>query len=161
MACKKQKSKLMAFSLAMVVVVVLLLGRCRGDVVQFIFGDSLSDVGNNDYLTKSLARAALPWYGIDFDTGMPNGRFCNGRTVADIVGDKMGLPRPPAFLDPSLDENVILKRGVNFASGGGGILNETSSLFEATVPGMFVLQSARRIKSPPADSDRDTVRPTK
>lgn len=32
---------------------------------------------------------------------------------------------------------------------------------KATVPGMFVLQSARRIKSPPADSDRDTVRPTK
>ena len=51
MACKKQKSKLMAFSLAMVVVVLLLLGRCRGDVVQFIFGDSLSDVGYDDYLT--------------------------------------------------------------------------------------------------------------
>lgn len=138
MACKKQKSKLMAFSLAMVVVVLLLLGRCRGDVVQFIFGDSLSDVGNNDYLTKSLARAALPWYGIDFDTGMPNGRFCNGRTVADIVGDKMGLPRPPAFLDPSLDENVILKRGINFASGGGGILNETSSLFVSCTPFFYI-----------------------
>uniref|UniRef100_J3MCN5 Uncharacterized protein n=2 Tax=Oryza brachyantha TaxID=4533 RepID=J3MCN5_ORYBR len=41
----------------------------------------------------------------------------------------MGLPRPAAFLDPSLDENVILKSGVNYASGGGGILNETSSLF--------------------------------
>lgn len=44
-------------------------------------------------------------------------------------GDQMGLPRPPAFLDPSLDENVIFQTGVNFASGGGGILNETSSLF--------------------------------
>ncbi|KAL0335626.1 UNVERIFIED_CONTAM: GDSL esterase/lipase [Sesamum radiatum] len=66
-------------------------------VVQFIFGDSLSDVGNNNYLAKSLARASLPWYGIDFGNGLPNGRFSNGRTVADIIGDNMGLPRPRAF----------------------------------------------------------------
>ncbi|KAL2539479.1 GDSL esterase/lipase [Abeliophyllum distichum] len=98
-------------------------------IVQFIFGDSLSDVGNNNYLSKSLARASLPWYGIDFGNGMPNGRFSNGRTVADIIGDNMGLPRPPAFLDPSLTEDVILENGVNYASGGGGILNETGSYF--------------------------------
>ncbi|XP_020597190.1 GDSL esterase/lipase At1g74460-like, partial [Phalaenopsis equestris] len=55
--------------------------------------------------------------------------FTNGRTIADIVGDKMGLPRPPAFLDPSLDDETILNSGVSYASGGGGILNETSSLF--------------------------------
>ncbi|KAK4350293.1 hypothetical protein RND71_029606 [Anisodus tanguticus] len=65
----------------------------------------------------------------DFGNGLPNGRFCNGRTVADIIGDEMGLPRPPAYLDQSLTEDVILKNGVNFASGGGGILNETGSLF--------------------------------
>ncbi|VAI84488.1 unnamed protein product [Triticum turgidum subsp. durum] len=115
--------------LGIALALALLLGLAHGDVVQFIFGDSLSDVGNNNYLTKSLARAALPWYGIDFGSGMPNGRFCNGRTVADIIGDKMGLPRPPAFLDPSVDETVIAKSGLNYASGGGGILNETSSLF--------------------------------
>lgn len=44
-------------------------------------------------------------------------------------GDNMGLPRPPAFLDPSLTEDVILENGVNYASGGGGILNETGSYF--------------------------------
>ncbi|MQM00708.1 hypothetical protein Taro_033451, partial [Colocasia esculenta] len=115
------------------VLLVLLVGlagrRASGAVVQFIFGDSLSEVGNNNYLRKSLARAALPWYGIDFGNGMPNGRFTNGRTVADIIGDKMGLPRPPAFLDPNVNEDVILQQGLNYASGGGGILNETSSLF--------------------------------
>ncbi|XP_026436341.1 GDSL esterase/lipase At1g74460-like [Papaver somniferum] len=103
------------------------LGSCK--VVQFIFGDSLSDVGNNRKLQKSLATANLPWYGIDFGNGMPNGRFCNGRTVADIIGDHIGLPRPPAFLDPALNEEMILENGVNFASGGGGILNETGSYF--------------------------------
>lgn len=77
-------------TVVVVVLLVLLVGvgcrRASCAVVQFIFGDSLSDVGNNNYLTKSLARAALPWYGIDFGNGMPNGRFCNGRTVADIIG---------------------------------------------------------------------------
>jgi intergrase/recombinase len=82
----KRSNKLAAISLVFLVVLGLANNQCYGDVVQFIFGDSLSDVGNNNYLTKSLARAAMPWYGIDFDNGMPNGRFCNGRTVADIVG---------------------------------------------------------------------------
>ncbi|XP_073294377.1 GDSL esterase/lipase At1g74460-like [Primulina huaijiensis] len=123
----------MRFEKSVVIFCVISLGyfinghECK--VVQFIFGDSLSDVGNNDNLAKSLARASLPWYGIDFGNGLPNGRFSNGRTVADIIGDQMGLPRPPAFLDPSLNEDVILQNGVNFASGGGGILNETGSLF--------------------------------
>lgn len=46
-----------------------------------------------------------------------------------LAGDKLGLPRPLAYLDPALDEDMILQNGVNYASGGGGILNETSSLF--------------------------------
>ncbi|CAM8936901.1 hypothetical protein QQ045_012500 [Rhodiola kirilowii] len=117
----------MVLMVATLISVATIQSECK--VVQFIFGDSLSDVGNNDKLSKSLAKANLPWYGIDFGNGMPNGRFCNGRTVADIIGDKMGLPRPPAFLDPALDEDTILEKGVNFASGGGGILNETGGYF--------------------------------
>ncbi|KAL9314210.1 hypothetical protein ACSQ67_019662 [Phaseolus vulgaris] len=123
----------MKFHLSLFVIISIILGikleGCRCKVVQFIFGDSLSDVGNNKYLSKSLAQASLPWYGIDLGNGLPNGRFSNGRTVADIIGDSMGLPRPPAFLDPSLTEDVILENGVNYASGGGGILNETGSYF--------------------------------
>ncbi|KDP31260.1 hypothetical protein JCGZ_11636 [Jatropha curcas] len=118
--------------LAILIVAILLglaINGCQCKIVQFIFGDSLSDVGNNMNLPKSLAQASLPWYGIDFGNGLPNGRFSNGRTVADIIGDNMGLPRPPAFLDPSLTEDVILDNGVNYASGGGGILNETGGLF--------------------------------
>ncbi|XP_065848166.1 GDSL esterase/lipase At1g74460 [Euphorbia lathyris] len=116
-----------------VVLIITILGifsnRCESKIVQFIFGDSLSDVGNNKYLSRSLANANLPWYGIDFGSGLPNGRFTNGRTVADIIGDQMGLPRPPAFLDPSLTEDAILDNGLNYASGGGGILNDTGNLF--------------------------------
>ncbi|KAK2387658.1 GDSL esterase/lipase [Trifolium repens] len=123
----------MKFDLVIVIIAIIIFGigfeECDCKMVQFIFGDSLSDVGNNKYLSKSLATASLPWYGIDLGNGLPNGRFSNGRTVADIIGDNMGLPRPPAFLDPSLTEDVILENGVNYASGGGGILNETGSYF--------------------------------
>ncbi|MED6217465.1 hypothetical protein PIB30_018101 [Stylosanthes scabra] len=108
---------------------IMLEDGCECRRVQFIFGDSLSDVGNNKYLSKSLAQASLPWYGIDFGNGLPNGRFSNGRTVADIIGDQMGLPRPPPFLDPSLTEDDILHNGLNYASGGGGILNDTGNYF--------------------------------
>nr|KYP47185.1 GDSL esterase/lipase At1g74460 family [Cajanus cajan] len=75
---------------------------------------------------RVLAQASLPWYDIDLGNGLPNGRFSNGSTVSDIIGDKLGLPRPPTFLDPSLIEDVILENGVNYASGGGDILNETA-----------------------------------
>lgn len=69
------------------VVVVLGLGLCRGEPVvpcYFIFGDSLVDNGNNNQL-NSLARANYAPYGIDFPGG-PTGRFCNGRTTVDVVG---------------------------------------------------------------------------
>ncbi|CAN6484561.1 unnamed protein product [Victoria cruziana] len=61
--------------------------------------------------------------------GLPSGRFTNGRTIADIIGDYMGYPRAMAFMDQSLDADAILKNGVNYASGGGGILNDTGQLF--------------------------------
>uniref|UniRef100_A0A7N0TX13 GDSL esterase/lipase n=1 Tax=Kalanchoe fedtschenkoi TaxID=63787 RepID=A0A7N0TX13_KALFE len=44
-------------------------------------------------------------------------------------GDELGYPRPPPVLDPDLTEDTILENGVNYASGGGGILNESGTLF--------------------------------
>lgn len=49
----------------------------------FIFGDSLMDCGNNNYI-PTMARANYFPYGIDF--GHPTGRFCNGLTAADYIG---------------------------------------------------------------------------
>lgn len=51
----------------------------------FIFGDSLSDPGNNNYL-RTLSRADAPPNGIDFPNGKATGRYCNGRTATDILG---------------------------------------------------------------------------
>jgi hypothetical protein len=50
---------------------------------SFVFGDSLFDVGNNNYIV-SLAKANYVPNGIDF--GIPTGRFTNGRTIVDIIG---------------------------------------------------------------------------
>lgn len=77
---------LLALTVTLVSVFGIAIDGCHCKVVQFIFGDSLSDVGNNRYLSRSLAQANLPYYGIDFGNGLPNGRFTNGRTVADIIG---------------------------------------------------------------------------
>lgn len=54
--------------------------------VIYIFGDSMSDVGNNNYLLLSIAKCNYPWYGIDYESGWPTGRFTNGRTIGDIMG---------------------------------------------------------------------------
>jgi len=51
----------------------------------FVFGDSLSDSGNNNDLVTT-ARVSYKPYGIDFPTG-PTGRFTNGLTSIDIIGN--------------------------------------------------------------------------
>ena len=54
-------------------------------IVTYVFGDSLTEVGNNKYLQYSLARSDYPWYGVDFSGGQATGRFTNGRTIGDII----------------------------------------------------------------------------
>ncbi|KAM5568713.1 GDSL esterase/lipase [Rosa sericea] len=92
----------------------------------FVFGDSLVEVGNNNYIV-TLSKADYPPNGIDF--GKPTGRYTNGRTIIDIIGQTLGFKGfTPPYLAPTTAGPVIL-RGVNYASGGGGILNETGKIF--------------------------------
>ncbi|KAI9384421.1 hypothetical protein POPTR_012G060700v4 [Populus trichocarpa] len=87
----------------------------------FIFGDSLVDSGNNNNL-ETIAKVNYPPYGIDFPGG-PTGRFTNGRTIADIMGELLGFDDfIPSFL--TVNSSEIL-RGVNYASGSAGIRQET------------------------------------
>lgn len=51
----------------------------------FVLGDSLVDVGNNNYLTFTLAVADHKPYGIDRADQKPTGRFCNGKIIPDLV----------------------------------------------------------------------------
>lgn len=50
----------------------------------FVFGDSLVDSGNNNFLITE-ARADSPPYGIDYPTHRPTGRFSNGLNIPDII----------------------------------------------------------------------------
>ncbi|KAL9334996.1 hypothetical protein Peur_072177 [Populus x canadensis] len=82
---------------------------------------SLVDSGNNNNL-ETIAKVNYPPYGIDFPGG-PTGRFTNGRTIADIMGELLGFDDfIPSFL--TVNSSEILK-GVNYASGSAGIRQET------------------------------------
>ncbi|KAK0590971.1 hypothetical protein LWI29_033856 [Acer saccharum] len=96
----------------------------------FIFGASIFDNGNNNALVTA-ARANYPPYGIDFPKGS-TGRFTNGRNMGDLIGllslflsaEHLGFDD---YIPPfaSVNGQNILK-GVNYASGSAGILDNTA-----------------------------------
>ncbi|KAF9600581.1 hypothetical protein IFM89_010067 [Coptis chinensis] len=118
------------FALLLFISLLSVVKGGEGLGASFIFGDSLVDAGNNNYLS-SLSRADMRPNGIDFKAngGKPTGRFTNGRTIGDIVGEELGQPEYALpFLDPNNTGKAILK-GVNYASGGAGIMNQTGRIF--------------------------------
>ncbi|KAG6437547.1 hypothetical protein SASPL_102466 [Salvia splendens] len=100
----------------------------------FVFGDSLVDSGNNNYLATT-ARADAPPYGIDYPTRRPTGRFSNGFNIPDLISSVShacqsigGTESPLPYLSPALTGQRLLV-GANFASAGVGILNDTGVQF--------------------------------
>ena len=53
---------------------------------MYVSGDSLVDVGNNNHLKLSLAKANHPHNGIDFPTKKATGRFSDGKNAANFLG---------------------------------------------------------------------------
>ncbi|KAL6519766.1 hypothetical protein OROMI_032660 [Orobanche minor] len=113
----------------LLLIVVIQLRHCLAKYntpANFVFGDSLVDAGNNNYIL-SLSKADFDPNGIDF--GMPTGRYTNGRTIIDIIGQEIGfIGYTPPYLAPTT-VGLTLLQGVNYASGGGGILNYTGKIF--------------------------------
>ncbi|KAI8549461.1 hypothetical protein RHMOL_Rhmol06G0026400 [Rhododendron molle] len=52
-----------------------------------VFGDSIVDQGNNNDI-ETLVKCNFPPYGKDFMGGKPTGRFTNGKTPADMMGQR-------------------------------------------------------------------------
>lgn len=119
----------------------------------FVFGDSTADVGNNNYLPGSSARADFPHNGVDLPGGEPTGRFSNGLIGADYLAVYMGFSwSPPPYLSlvagssngsGGISEAVSITtkktigsaaslRGANFASGGSGVLDSTGATINMT-----------------------------
>ncbi|KAL2345850.1 hypothetical protein Fmac_007135 [Flemingia macrophylla] len=110
--------------------IVVALGSFTGAEAQrafFVFGDSLVDNGNNNYLATA-ARADSPPYGIDYPSGRPTGRFSNGYNIPDFISQELGAESTLPYLSPQLDGEKLLV-GANFASAGIGILNDTGIQF--------------------------------
>ncbi|PKI77531.1 hypothetical protein CRG98_002137 [Punica granatum] len=111
-----------------VFVIILQSSGSHGHMVPaiFVLGDSFVDVGNNNYLPLTLARADFPHNGIDFPGRNATGRFSNGKNAVDWLAEKVGLPSPPPYLSIDSNSRTSYLCGVNFASGGASILNETT-----------------------------------
>uniref|UniRef100_A0A804QU84 GDSL esterase/lipase n=1 Tax=Zea mays TaxID=4577 RepID=A0A804QU84_MAIZE len=109
---------------------------------MYVFGSSILDVGNNNYLRgPAVGRANSPYNGVDFPGSIPTGRFSNGYNIADYVAKSMGFAcSPPPYLSlaqapapapaqssgPDLAQTA-LTIGINYASGGAGILDSTNA----------------------------------
>ncbi|GMH07660.1 hypothetical protein Nepgr_009500 [Nepenthes gracilis] len=130
---KNLSFRLEVWSLSVVAAAAFTFALSKGRVVvevnatpqfsgMFVFGDSVVDNGNNNYLT-SIAKANYAPYGVDFIQG-PTGRFSNGKTFIDCLADLLGLPYIPPFASPFAIGREILS-GINYASASAGILDET------------------------------------
>ncbi|KAI9077951.1 hypothetical protein K1719_040080 [Acacia pycnantha] len=93
----------------------------------FVFGDSLVDNGNNNYLATTARADSYP-YGIDSPSHRASGRFSNGLNIPDIISEKIGSEPTLPYLSPELNGEKLLV-GANFASAGIGILNDTGIQF--------------------------------
>ncbi|GKV07131.1 hypothetical protein SLEP1_g18933 [Rubroshorea leprosula] len=93
----------------------------------FVFGDSLVDSGNNNYLATTARADSYP-YGIDYPTHRATGRFSNGLNIPDILSEQLGSESTLPYLSPELTGEKLLV-GANFASAGIGILNDTGIQF--------------------------------
>ncbi|KAK4757041.1 hypothetical protein SAY87_007168 [Trapa incisa] len=117
----------LAFTLLLILISIGALGPTEAARAFFVFGDSLVDNGNNNYLLTT-ARADSPPYGIDYPTHRPTGRFSNGLNIPDLISERIGSEPTLPYLSPELTGERLLV-GANFASAGVGILNDTGFQF--------------------------------
>ncbi|KAI4325380.1 hypothetical protein MLD38_030786 [Melastoma candidum] len=125
------------------------LGAGNGSAPFFIFGDSLLDAGNNDYLNVSFKANRWP-YGETFFHNA-TGRFCNGRIPPDFIAENANLPFIKPYLEPNFSDYTD---GANFASGGAGVLPQTleGALYLELQVSLFA-EMTERLKQQKGDSD--------
>ncbi|WCJ43721.1 GDSL esterase/lipase At5g33370 [Euphorbia peplus] len=120
-------SSCIILALSILIILASTIREAEAARLFFVFGDSLVDNGNNNYLATT-ARADSPPYGIDFPSGRPTGRFSNGLNIPDYISQALGSPFLLPYLSPQMSGQRLLD-GANFASAGIGILNDTGIQF--------------------------------
>nr|TKV92738.1 hypothetical protein SEVIR_9G179900v2 [Setaria viridis] len=76
----------------------------------FVFGDSQLDVGQTSF----------PHNGVDYPGHLATGRFSNGHNLADFMAYRS--------ISNTTENYSIFLNGVNFASGGAGVLDITNKV---------------------------------
>ncbi|KAK7854369.1 gdsl esterase/lipase 2 [Quercus suber] len=95
----------------------------KDHVAFFIFGDSVVDDGNNNYINTTTGfQSNFAPYGETFFR-YPTGRSSNGRLITDFIAEYAKLPLIPPYLHPGYERFID---GANFASIGAGALDETN-----------------------------------
>ncbi|KAL7162785.1 hypothetical protein ACSBR2_043129 [Camellia fascicularis] len=107
--------------LASIVIVPTESLRPQNRPALFVFGDSLFDSGNNQYIngSKPMGPNYYP-YGETFFKH-PTGRVSDGRIVPDFIALFAKLPMLGPYLEPG-EHNFT--DGINFASAGSGVLGD-------------------------------------
>ncbi|KAK6911810.1 GDSL lipase/esterase [Dillenia turbinata] len=97
--------------------------RLKNQVGLFVFGDSLFDPGNNQYVNGSRKDSSNNWpYGESYFKH-PTGRLSDGLIVPDFIAEFMNLPIFTPYLKPGAHHR--LTDGANFAAAGAGVLVQT------------------------------------
>ncbi|XP_076942684.1 GDSL esterase/lipase At5g55050-like [Bidens hawaiensis] len=95
------KSPMLTITVVVITVICSLSLSNAGSPAVFIVGDSLLDVGTNNFILKAIGKAKYPHYGIDFFNSTPSGRFSNGLNMADFIARVVfgnSVTSPPAYL---------------------------------------------------------------
>ncbi|KAK7854304.1 gdsl esterase/lipase 5 [Quercus suber] len=134
------------FCILVLYISITIRTQCRDEiclpkdhVAFFIFGDSVVDDGNNNYIntTTGLQSNFAP-YGETFFR-YPAGRSSNGRLITDFIAQYAKLPLIPPYLHPGYERFID---GANFASIGAGALDETNQgmvcILSNYVPGILI-----------------------
>nr|XP_025635833.1 GDSL esterase/lipase At4g28780-like [Arachis hypogaea] len=126
--CKKDRYVVISICICLAILVFVPIEGGETGRAFFVFGDSLVDSGNNNYLPTTARADTLP-YGVDYPTHHPTGRFSNGFNLPDLISQRIGSEAALPYLSPEMrGQNLLL--GANFASAGVGILKDTGIQFE-------------------------------
>ncbi|CAN1322976.1 GDSL esterase/lipase EXL3 [Linum perenne] len=118
MACIWSSGNLMSWVLLAIMAAAALGFSCADSEIPaiFVFGDSILDTGNNNYIT-TWSKCNFSPYGRNFLGAKPTGRFSDGKIISDLLVESLGIKDLlPPYLDPNNGVNDLLT-GVAFASG--------------------------------------------
>ena len=103
---------------------------------MYVFGDSLSDTGNDFAATSAMQLTPAIPPSVGTYASYWKGRFSNGPVAVEylwkLLSRKNSAQLTPSFVDPSLDK----KNSVNFAYGGSGSGDQNLTPNGFMVPGL-------------------------